>query len=460
MSADPSLRWKTIRPTFLLPQLKKLSVRGRLAMAAPALVLVVGGAAVAVSAAGVPESTQLDANAVNPDCTLVVPANPLTAQGLATPYQLTATHRRQGGCTETNVNQSAFVQATIIDPATGKLTVFNPLVVTEGTKPAVAPVVPTLPAGAVVGIWFGFNGNNLTLRGDLAAASCVNGERNSVFGQFAACNATAFFTAANQAVAGKRLVIPPLGTGRDGKTCLSTRDFGLVDQDQSDNVTTRYLTTRDGQTAQDTPANEARLGNRDALTNGSDNLLLDAFEDPALGCRPFTATDLASGQPSTSLALDELQAAARQTAPVALVPENDPMVLVNGKPSTTKANLYRAAVDMAPINPRSETSTGYCRDVTTIGQQRIQLDENFTKRATSPDPAAAKNLFTFLAQRLNQTFVNLGCGALLHEQNPVRLVTDKAGIVTDATFATQTKAAPANVPDNSAPTADPQPGKW
>ena len=55
----------------------------------------------------------------------------------------------------------AFVQATILDPATGRLSVYDPLVVTQGTRPAVKPSIPTIPANAVVTIDFGFNGNDL-----------------------------------------------------------------------------------------------------------------------------------------------------------------------------------------------------------------------------------------------------------------------------------------------------------
>ena len=50
------------------------------------------------------------AAAVNPNCTLIVPANPLTAAGLATPYQLTATDPAAGPCNEANAGQTAFVQ--------------------------------------------------------------------------------------------------------------------------------------------------------------------------------------------------------------------------------------------------------------------------------------------------------------------------------------------------------------
>ena len=54
----------------------------------------------------------------NPNCSLIVPNNPLAAEGLATPYQLVATDPTAGDCHETNSDQSAFVQAAVLDPAT------------------------------------------------------------------------------------------------------------------------------------------------------------------------------------------------------------------------------------------------------------------------------------------------------------------------------------------------------
>ena len=97
----------------------------------------------------------------------------------------------------------AFVQATILDPATGALSVYEPLVITQGTTPAVAPVVPTLPAGAIVTIDIGFNGTDLTQVGATANAlqqgNCVDGLNGSVFGQVSFCNGTQFFQAAARA---------------------------------------------------------------------------------------------------------------------------------------------------------------------------------------------------------------------------------------------------------------------
>jgi hypothetical protein len=351
--------------------------------------------------------------AVNQNCTLTVPENPLTAQGLATPYQLAGTGNG-GACHEANANQSAFVEATILDPATGALSVYRPLVIDRGTRAAVAPSAPTLPAGAVVGIWFGFNGDTITLRGNgdsLGQGQCVNGLGKSLFGEFAHCNAPGFFAAANAAIGAHRLVVPAVGAAKDGLPCPTTRDFSLVDQDQSDNVTTTYVATADGRTAQAGAAGAARLGNTTTLTNGSDNALLDAFVDPALGCRPFTAPDLtAGGAPATSLALNELQAAAGQAPPVALVPVGDPMTLVNGKPSVDKTNLYRAGVNQPPVNPATETTQAYCANLTSVGTNRLMTDRALFGKAPSPDAAAA-NLFDFLQQRLQGSIQKLACPA-------------------------------------------------
>src|SRR5512146_1502209 len=125
------------------------------------------------------------------NCSLTVPANPLTAAGLATPWQL------GDGCSMANAGtEGAFVEATILSP-NGQLSVYNPLVVTAGTQPAAAPVAPTIAAGSVVEISVGFNGTNLFLTGAGAAqGNCVDALGESVFGQQSACNAVAFYQAA------------------------------------------------------------------------------------------------------------------------------------------------------------------------------------------------------------------------------------------------------------------------
>jgi hypothetical protein len=381
--------------------------------------------------------------APNPNCSLVVPPAPLTAAGLATPYQLSATDRRAGDCHEANPNQSAFVEATILDPATGALSIYRPLVVDAGTPPAALPLPPTLPANAAVGVWFGFQGNTLTLRN---AGSCVNGAPGSPFGEFGYCGAPAFFAAANAAVQAKKITVPSPGTALDGQPCPTTRDFSVVDQDQSDNLTTTYVALPDGRTEQSTPAATATRG-ATTLSNASDNGLLVSFVDPALGCHPFTAPDTtAGGAPSTSLALNELQAAAFQGAPVATVPPNDPMTLIGNRPSEAKTNLYRAGVNMAPLNPAVDTSAAYCSNLATIAPTRLALDKQWTNAVPSPDPAAAATLFGFLAQRLTASWTNLRC----HGAPPVVAGAPATNTAMGtATSAPTTTAAPATT---SAPT--------
>ena len=158
------------------------------------------------------------AAAANVNCDIVVPANPLSARGLATPYQLTGpdgTTAAASGCTMTNAaNLGAFVQATILNPRTGALSVYNPLVITQGTTPAVAPVVPRLPRNAIVTIDFGFNGTDLTQVGAtpnaLRQGNCVNG-LGSDFGQVSFCNGINFFNTALQLMREGRLFVPSAG---------------------------------------------------------------------------------------------------------------------------------------------------------------------------------------------------------------------------------------------------------
>jgi hypothetical protein len=402
------------------PRASSRSRRTWLIAAAGTVVAGLLGAAGVASAGVVPHGRHLAARGRHhtpaPDaqaqveCRLVVPPKPLTARGLATPYVLIGP--RGGVCPE-----RAFVQGTVIDSRTGAVSVYDPLVVDRGRRPAIAPVVPKLPAHAVVGLWFGFNGDTLRLLGgrdSLDSGRCVNGVPGSPFGQYAYCNAAAFFSTANSAIGSGKLKIPRIATARDGKPCPTTRDFTVVDQDQSDNVTTTYLVRPDGRTAQNTAANRAALGGRSRTqVNGSDNVLLDAFLDTALGCRPFTAPDLADkGAPATSLALNELQAR-RQAAPVALAPPNDPMVLVNGRSDRTKLNLYRAGVNQGRFDARTESARRYCRDLVIQQPARLLLDRRFTVTAPSPDPDAGRNLFAFLVQRLKGSFDQLGCADLL-----------------------------------------------
>ncbi|MFJ4654333.1 hypothetical protein ACIP5Y_23945 [Nocardia sp. NPDC088792] len=453
--------------------------------AAAAITVLVGAGVVIIDDVG---PATADTAAPDPNCTLIVPDDPLSARGLATPYQLVATDAAAGPCNEADVNQSAFVEAAILS-GDGKLSTYDPLVIDQGTRPAAQTVPARVEPGSTVAIWFGFNGTALTLKssgnGDaLADAHCVNGlPAGTIFGQFAYCNAVKFFQDANRRITGHTLAVPANGTAKDGLPCPTTRDFSVVDQDQSDNVVTHYLATANGQTAQNNPANQAKLTNTTDLrnlprhrrkppaptttpvvdlANGSDNLLLSEFIDPALGCTPFTAPDQSSGdQASAALSLDELSAAANQQAPIALVPLNDPMTLDNGANSPDKTNLYRQGVDQSALGGADNgDGATYCTNIFTnaAGIQRVFQDQAFFAAAPSVDPAMATNLFTFLAVRAQQSFGNLNCQALTALTNPITLTTDNNGVVTAATFTaagTPTSTTPIDPTTTDTTTTDP-----
>ena len=377
----------------------------------------------------------------NPNCTLIVPSNPLSAEGLSTPYQLVATDPMAGDCHETNTAQSAFVQAAVLDPSTGQVSIYNPLVVDQGATPAAPPVVPALPANAIVALWFGYDGDTLTLQADdgvLSSANCVNGFDGGNFGQFAYCNAPAFYKAAHRAIRSGQLKVPPLGTAADGRPCPSVRDFFVVDQDQSDNLPTSYLITSNGM-AQKTQANLSQFSDASSLGNPSDNRLVDVALDGALGCTPWKAADLADpGQMIPALPLNELQARMWQSSPVALVPAGDPMVLSNGAKDLSKVNAYRRGVDQPQVGYNFQADTArYCRHMLRIAPARMMQDQAMLMpdaahptRGLSPDPAAADSLFTFLGQRFVASYDILGCANLLNIPDPVSVTTNDQGVAT------------------------------
>jgi len=352
-------------------------------------------------------------------CMLTVPTGALSAAGLATPYL-------QTGCAQADPAQASFVQGVILDTGNpgNPMFVYNPLVIDMGTAAAVKPVLPVLPQQSVVGLWFGTNGNTLTLvdnAGSLQGANCVNGIIVNgvvdIFGQFAHCNAIAFFTQALALLRG--MTVPPLGVAIDGKPCPTIRDFFVVDQDQSDNVNTVYIVTPAGTIAQNNTANFLQFPTPKAiLSNGSDNKLLVAI-DTAIGCKPWRVPDLAdqtnggfAQNQAPASALNELHAAMWQQAPIALVPLNDAMAKVMNQPSLLKVNAWRLATGQpTAATGKDADQVDYCFNLYLTFPLRLLKLMGSLINFPSPDPAAADSLYTFLGQRFVAAFgdQNMGC---------------------------------------------------
>jgi hypothetical protein len=309
----------------------------------------------------------------NATCHIVIPAHPLSTRGLSTPYQLK-------GCTASSAaSPGGVVQATILDPATGALSVYDPPVITAGNRPAVPPAVPRLPPNAIVTIDFSSNGPKLipagATPGALAQGHCVSGPSST-----SSCNDTAFFQAALALMRQGHLHVPSegtsanmvatggrLGTGRD---CPNVRNFEVAGQDQA-------------------------------------GALVDDFIDPAFGCQPFTAPDLGNkNAPATSRALDELLAAGNEPKVAAQLPQA-------GQPG-------RAA---------------YCQNLVNLQAPFLAANQDVLATAAAPGVAGGTNLFTYLASRLSASFGGLGCRQF-GLTDPVTVVRDQAGAVTSASFDT------------------------
>ena len=169
----------------------------------------------AVDAAGNTFSFNQNADqaAASMNCTVSVPANPLTAQGLASPWIL------GDGCTWANGGtEGVFIDATILAP-NGQIQVYDPLVINQGTTPAVAPTPPTIAQGSQVILSVGFNGNALALVGPgVRQGNCIDAFGNSLMNQTPQCNAANFYRMANAEIARGTLKIPAAGyrPGRPG----------------------------------------------------------------------------------------------------------------------------------------------------------------------------------------------------------------------------------------------------
>ncbi|KAI9346121.1 hypothetical protein BDR26DRAFT_916574 [Obelidium mucronatum] len=393
------------------------------------------------------------------NCVVTLPPNALSVKGLSTPWTVT-------GCDQT-VNPR-FAECTIVDLATGALSVYSPLLVNKGAKPGVnfiPPTVPTLPAKSAIGCWFGTNGMTTALTdnnngADVRAANCIGINGRAIFGQFAACNAKQFFAAANPIVQ-----IPPLATGNNGLPCYTTRSFQIIDMDPSDNVVTSYLMGgANNKLAQKTVKNKVALKGAQEITNGSDNLLLDASYRPAIGCSPFTARNLAdpTGPFVGSLALNEFQAKKLQGKVQALIPPTDPFVQINGAPNINKQNMYRAAVNQPPATGSAAETLAFCQGMLNITAPGFITDIKFLVGQTSPDPANGKDLFTFLGQRFEASWTGLTCNTVIplvgangkSIQSPITANRNAAGVTQSLTF--NTPALIALLKKNGGPTAEAQ----
>jgi hypothetical protein len=126
------------------------------------------------------------------------------------------------------------------------------------------------------------------------------------------------------------------------------------------------------------------------------------------------------------------------------ISRNDDFTVINNNgqitQSLTKTNLYRAGVNQPQAADNANASgTTYCQQYAASGIF-IAANQALFQDGTSPAPAVANNLFTFMANRFATSFgpvPSLGCQTIFGlDTSPVTQQMDGNGVVTSATINT------------------------
>jgi len=352
------------------------------------------------------------------NCLLQVPDNPLTPVGLMTPWQLVG-----AGCNQATLTMSRFVHAVILNTDNGGVALYNPLVITAGTTPEVAPTTVTFDVNNhVVGIWLGSNSNTLALTNAVGIANgvCVAGTPNSPFGQFGFCNVAAFWRAIEVVRAQGLLPVPPIGLAPDGQPCPTVRDYFVVDMDPDDGVQTTYLITALGNVIQKN-LNNMKLNVQGEIANDGDHRLVSNFVQAATGCQGWLIPDMGDpGVKRAALPMNVLQAVQYQGMPVEVLPNNDPMTTTNNLPDLMKLNLYRKGIYQPQINNLIEADPAvFCKLYANITVARLTTLSVQLKNTISP-AGAGMNLFDFMKGRASTTYTNINCANLIGLPDPFK----------------------------------------
>ena len=226
--------------------------------------------------------------------------------------------------------------------------------------------------------------------------------------------------------------------------CPSTRSFQLVDQDPSDNVTSTYLLTGNGQTAQFNTANKAALAGAQAINNGSDNMLLDAFLDPTLGCTPFEAPDLSTRRAGHLAGPGRTvrgQGSRRRRSPWSRRTTRwSWSTTPSARPRPTSTAATSASRRSATPTTQADSPANFCQNMVNIQTPFLANNQALLATDTSPVPGTGNNLLTFMANRLNMSFTNLNCQNF-GLKNPVTVTLDGNGAAIAATFNTTPQTA-------------------
>jgi len=132
---------------------------------------------------------------------------------------------------------------------------------------------------------------------------------------------------------------------------------------------------------------------------------------------------------------NEISADRNQKPPLALLPLNNPMTLVNGQPNLAKTNLYRIGVGQPralTVADKTVDGTNFCFFFYTIHPMRLLKNVGTFVNFPSPDPGAGNSLYTFLAQRFFNSFGVNGLDCInklqIPQPGPITITLDGNGV--------------------------------
>lgn len=131
------------------------------------------------------------------------------------------------------------------------------------------------------------------------------------------------------------------------------------------------------------------------------------------------------------------------------------MVLAHDAFSISKTDRYRSMLGQPAVSRENNTADGpaaFCQNMINLQTRFLSGNEALLASGPSPVPSVGNNLFTFMANRLVMSYVNLNCRHF-GLTNPVKVTLGNNGVATSATFDTGQRSAA----DNSTRAAAPQP---
>ena len=402
-------------------------------------------------------------------CGITIPADPLTAVGLSSPFIIADTIETFSAsqykslnthnyCNTLNYKSTVLIDALILDVDTGNILIYQPLVANDMNQVAFPTRFPILPTNFIIAYWFTSNGMpivflNTNSTNSINDGQCVFGDGVSIFGIFGYCNAINFFTSANSLIAANILKIPQVGNTIYKVPCLTTRHFGFVSEDQGTGVYSSYIVTKDNKVAQNTQYNRHILNVSNIIENTiSNNRLLNKIIYPVIGCNAFTVVDLTEITPgsyggfpsvqSSSLALNELFA----MKDFALIPSGSPMVLQLDTMTNTQSYIdlqkfinYRGGLNQHFVNGLNypQDTINYCKNMYSIAGPYLGIHGNELFIAQSPNKSFANNLLNFMAHRFVNSWSRLNCETLTNKICPITVIFDSNGVAIDSNILTK-----------------------